>query len=182
MKCGTTDFTEQLSRIAAATPEALFIAGWVIEAGRITQQARDLPLLNAAGEPTRFLGTDTWDNPLLVDNTDAKLEGSFFSGHFSATTDSPSGKAFVDAYHAAYGVLPIGGHAVSYDATKILLAAIQRAGSFEGEAIRDQLAATQNYIGATTIAGYDENRHPTKSAVIFTIQDGEKQFYKHIDP
>ena len=177
-----TDFTEQLRRIAAATPESLFIAGWVIEAGRITQQARDLPLLNAVGEPTIFLGTDTWDNPLLLNNTAAKLEGSFFSGHFSATTDQPNGKAFVDAYHAAYGALPIGGHAVSYDATKILFAAIQRAGSFEGAAIRDQLAATQNYIGATTITRYDENRHPTKSAVIFTIKNGEKQFYKHIDP
>ena len=177
-----TDFTEQLSRIAAVTPEALFIAGWIIEAGLITQQARALPLLNAAGEPTLFLGTDTWDNPLLLNNTDAKLEGSFFSGHFSDATDKPSGKAFVEAYQAAYGELPIGGHAVSYDATKILFAAIERAGSFDGEAIRDQLAATKNYIGATDIAGYDENRHPTKSAVIFTITNGEKQFHKQIDP
>ena len=177
-----TDFTEQLTRIAAATPEALFIAGWVQQVGPITQQARALPLLNAAGEPTLLLGTDTWDNPILLDDEDAEIEGSFFSGHFSAATDKPSGKAFVEAYQAAYGELPLGGHAVSYDATKVMLAAIERAGSFEGEAIRAQLAATQNYIGATNIASYDENRHPTKSAVIFTIKDGEKQFYKQIDP
>ena len=50
------------------------------------------------------------------------------------------------------------------------------------EKIREQLAATENYIGATTIASYNENRHPTKSAVIFTIKDGEKQFHKQIDP
>jgi ABC-type branched-subunit amino acid transport system substrate-binding protein len=37
-------------------------------------------------------------------------------------------------------------------------------------------------IGATTIASYNENRHPTKSAVIFTIKDGKKQFYKQIEP
>ena len=177
-----TDFTEQLTRIAAATPEALFIAGWVQQVGPITQQARALPLLNAAGEPTLLLGTDTWDNPILLDDEDAEIESSFFSGHFSAATDKPSGKAFVEAYQAAYGELPLGGHAVSYDATKVMLAAIERAGSFEGEAIRAQLAATQNYIGATNIASYDENRHPTKSAVIFTIKDGEKQFYKQIDP
>ena len=181
-KLGDTDFTGQLTRIAAATPEALFIAGWVLEVAPITQQARALPLLNAAGEPTLFLGTDTWDNPLLLNNTEAKLEGSFFSGHFSAVTDKPIGKAFVEAYQAAYQELPLGGHAVSYDATKILFAAIERAGSFDGEAIRDQLAATKNYIGATDIAGYDENRHPTKSAVVFTIKNGEKQFYKQIDP
>ena len=177
-----TDFTEQLNSIAAATPEALFIAGWVQQVGPITQQARALPLLNAAGEPTLLLGTDTWDNPILLDNEDAEIEGSFFSGHFSAVTDKPSAKAFVEAYQAAYGELPLGGHAVSYDATKVLLAAITRAGSFEGEAIRAELAATKDYVGATDIAGYDENRHPTKSAVIFTITDGEKQFYKQIDP
>ena len=177
-----TDFTEQLNSIAAATPEALFIAGWVQQVGPITQQARALPILNAAGEPTILLGTDTWDNPILLDSEAAEIEGSFFSGHFSAATDKPSGKAFVEAYQAAYGELPLGGHAVSYDATKVMLAAIARAGSFDGEAIRNQLAATQNYIGATDIASYDENRHPTKSSVIFTITNGEKQFYQQIDP
>ena len=177
-----TDFTEQLTRIAAATPEALFIAGWVQQVGPITQQARALPLLNAAGEPTLLLGTDTWDNPILLDNADAEIEGSFFSGHFSAATDKPSGKAFVEAYQAAYGELPLGGHAVSYDATHVMLTAIERAGSFDGEVIREQLAATENYIGATDIAGYDANRHPTKSAVIFTVTNGEKQFYQQIDP
>ena len=177
-----TDFTEQLTRIAAATPEALFIAGWVQQVGPITQQARALPLLNPAGEPTLLLGTDTWDNPILLDNEDAEIEGSFFSGHFSAATDKPSGKTFVEAYQAAYGELPLGGHAVSYDATHVMLTAIERAGSFDGEAIREQLAATENYIGATDIASYDENRHPTKSSVIFTITNGEKQFYQQIDP
>ena len=67
-----------------------------------------------------LLGTDTWDNPILLDNEDAEIEGSFFSGHFSAATDKPNGKAFVEAYQAAYGELPIGGHAVSYDATKVV--------------------------------------------------------------
>ena len=176
------DFTEHLTRIAAAAPEALFIAGWVQHAGLITQQARAVPLLNAAGEPTLLLGPDTWDHPILLNNANADVEGSFFSGHFSATTDQPSGKAFVEAYQAAYGELPLGGHAVSYDATKVLLEATARAGSLEGEAIRKQLEMTQNYIGATTIASYDENRHPTKSAVIFTVKNGEKQFYKQIDP
>ena len=179
---GNIDFTEQLNRIAAATPDALFIAGWVQQVGFLTQQARALPLLNAAGEPMLFLGTDTWDHPILIGNPDAGIEGSFFSGHFSEATDKASGQAFVAAYQSAYGELPLGGHAVSYDATKVMLDAIARAGSFEGAAIRTELAATRNYIGATDIAGYDEKRHPIKSAVIFTIKNGQKQFYKQIDP
>ena len=179
---GDTDFTEQLNTIATTLPEALFIAGWVQEVARVTQQARALPLLNAVGEPTLLLGTDTWDNPILLDDEDSEIEGSFFSGHFSADTNEPNARAFVDTYEATYESTPTGGVAVSYDAVKLLFEAVERAGSLDPEEIRKQLAATENYIGATRVASYDENRHPTKSAVIFTIKDGQKQFHKQIDP
>ena len=176
------DFTAQLMNIAAAKPDALFTSGFVQDIALITQQARAVPLRNAGGEPTIFLGADSWDNELLFNNEDAKTEGSFFSGHFSPDTDKPTALAFVDTYESIYESTPTGGVAVSYDAVKLLFEAVKRAGSLDSEEIRKQLAATENYVGATTIAHYDENRHPIKSAVIFTIENGEKQFYKQIDP
>ena len=176
------DFTAQLMNIAAAKPDVLFISGFVQDIARITQQARAMTLQNAAGEPTVFLGADSWDSELLFNNEDAEIEGSFFSGHFSPDTDEPTALAFVDTYESIYESTPTGGVAVSYDAVKLLFEAVERAGSLDPEEIRKQLAATENYIGATTIASYDENRHPTKSAVIFTIRNGEKQFHKQIDP
>ena len=179
---GVSDFTAQLAGIADLQPDVLFIAGFVQETALITQQARAIPLLNADGEPTIFLGADSWDSELLFDSEDAEVEGSFFSGHFSPDTDEPTARAFVDTYEFIYNSTPTGGVAVSYDAVKLLFAAIELAGSLAPEEIREHLAATQNYIGATAIASYDENRHPTKSAVIFTIKDGKKQFYKQIDP
>ncbi len=178
----TSDFTTQLTKIAAAKPDALFIAGFVQATSLITQQARAISLRNADGEPTVFLGADAWDSELLYGNPDAEVEGSFFSGHFSPETDAPTARAFVDAYKSIYDVTPTGGVGVSYDAVKLLFEAVERAGSLDPEKIRDQLATTENYIGATTIASYDANRHPTKSAVIFTIKDGQKQFFKQIDP
>lgn len=178
----SSDFTAQLTNIAAATPDVLFISGFTLDVALITQQARAIPLLNADGEPTTFLGADSWDSELLFDSEDAEVEGSFFSGHFSPDTDEPTARAFVDTYESIYNSTPTGGVAVSYDAVKLLFEAVERAGSLDPEKIQEQLAATENYIGATTIASYDENRHPTKSAVIFTIKDGKKQFYKQIDP
>ena len=177
-----SDFTAQLTSIAAARPDALFTSGFVQDIALITQQARALPLRNAVGEPTIFLGADSWDNELLFNSESAKTEGSFFSGHFSPETDEPAARAFVDAYESIYESTPTGGVAVSYDAVNLLFEAVARAGSLDPDAVRQQLAATENYIGATTIASYDENRHPTKSAVIFTIKGGAKQFYKQIDP
>ncbi len=177
-----SDFTAQLTNIAAAKPDALFTSGFVQDIALITQQARTIPLQNAAGEPTIFLGADSWDNELLFGNENAGVEDSFFSGHFSPDTDEPMARAFVDTYKSIYESTPTGGVAVSYDAVKLLFEAVERAGSLDPDKIHQQLAATENYIGATRVAGYDENRHPTKSAVIFTIKDGNKQFYKQIDP
>ena len=177
-----SDFTSELTNIAAAKPDALFIAGFTRDIALITQQARTVVLQNATGAPTVFLGADSWDSTLLFDDENAQIEGSFFSGHFSPDTHEPTARAFVDTYESTYDATPTGGVAVSYDAVKLLFEAIERAGSLDPDEVRQQLAATENYIGATTIASYDENRHPTKSAVIFTIKDGKKQFYEQINP
>ena len=50
------DFTSQLTNIAAAKPDALFIAGFTRDIAVITQQARAIPLQNATDVPTLFLG------------------------------------------------------------------------------------------------------------------------------
>ena len=179
---GATDFAAQLTRIAAAAPEAVFLSGLPPEVALVTKQARALPLQNTAGEPTLFLGADVWDNPTLLDNEEAAVDGSFFSSHFSPDTDEPSARVFIDTYQALYGIAPTGGDAVSYDAVRLLLEAAERAGSLDADAIRRQLLATEQYAGATRIAGYNENRHPTKSAVIMTIENGAKKFYQQVDP
>ncbi|MYF97590.1 ABC transporter substrate-binding protein [Candidatus Poribacteria bacterium] len=179
---GTDIFTEQLTQIADMKPDVLFTAGFAQDIVNITQQARAIPLLNADGEPTVFLGADSWDSELVFGDENAEVEGSYFSGHFSPETNEPMARAFVETYMSVYDSTPTGGVAVSYDAVKLLFEAIERAGSLEADDIRDQLAATENYVGATSIARYNENRQPTKSAVIFTIKDGQKQFYQQIDP
>lgn len=179
---GTEEFTETLTQISELKPDALFTAGFVQDITYITEQAREFPLLNAQGEPTIFLGADSWDSILLFEDENAEIEGSYFSGHFSPETNEPNARAFVDIYESIYESTPTGGVAVSYDAVKLLYEAVLRAGSLDAEAIRDQLAVTENYVGATSIKRYNENRQPTKSAVIFTIKDGQKVFYQQIDP
>lgn len=179
---GTEDFTETLTQVADMKPDALFTAGFVEDIAYITKQAREFPLLNAQDEPTVFLGADSWDSILLFEDENADIEGSYFSGHFSPETNEPNARTFVDTYESIYESTPTGGVAVSYDAVKLLYEAAVRAGSLDAEAIRDQLAATENYVGATSIKSYNGNRQPTKSAVIFTIKDGQKVFYQQIDP
>ncbi len=177
---GDTTFTEQLGRISEAEPDVFFISGLVSDMTHVVRETRTAPVLNAQGTPVVLLGADAWDNPLFLDAVLADVEGSFFSGHFSAESTEPGARMFVEAYVAAYQRTPSGGDAVSYDAVWVLSEAVERARSFEGEVVRNQLTATRDYGGATQIARYDENRHPTKSAAILTIRDGERRFFKEV--
>lgn len=179
---GQTDFTMQLTEIAASAPAALFLPGSDEEVALLTAQARALPLRDAGGEPTVFLGADAWDNPALLENEEAAVDGSFFSTHFSPDTDEPAARAFVDAYRTRYGIDPTGGDAVSYDAVRLFLEAAARAGSLDANSVQRELLATERYAGATYVSHYNEARHPTKSAVIMTIADGVKRFLQQVDP
>ena len=77
---------------------------------------------------------------------------------------------------------PDGGAALGYDALRLTVQAMRRAPNLTLTEIRDQIAATNNYSGATFISGYDHNRHATKSAFINRIINGEAKFHKLIQP
>ena len=133
-------------------------------------------------QPALLLGADAWDNPALLEGGGAAVDGSFFSSHFSPDTDEPTARAFVDAYVARYAIPPTGGDAVSYDAVRLFLEAAARAGSLEADTVRLEMLGTRQYAGATRISHYNDDRHPTKSAVIMTIENGVKRFYRQVDP
>jgi branched-chain amino acid transport system substrate-binding protein len=214
---GDTDFTPQLTAIAAQAPGVVFIPGFVPEVPLAIKQARSIPQKNATGIAATFLGGDGWEDPRLVPLAGAAIEGSYFTTFFSPGTpedvalnvseiyESVSGmtpgaypamdydvvkliaeamlaQSFVGAYESMFGMIPDGYAAMGYDALRLVATAIRRAGCVDKEAIRDQLAATRTYRGATYIHSYDENRHPIKSAVIMQIKNGRIQFHKQVEP
>ena len=178
---GDTDFIAQLTTIADAAPDVIFSTGFSPEVPLLVRQARE-----EIGITATFIGGDSWDNTALIEAAGAIIDESFFSSGFSAEADpSDLGEdayQFVTAYTAMFGMLPDGGAALGYDALRLVVQAMRRAGDLTPTAIRDQLAATMNYSGATFISGYDENRHTSKSVVIKRIINGEVQFHKLIEP
>ncbi len=177
---GDTDFSAQLTAIAEAAPDVFFLPGFAAEIPLVIQQAKRLGITGV------LLGGDSWDNAALISDNSEILEGSFFSSLFS--TDVAPGDLgedadqFITAYTSIFKVPPAGGAALGYDGVRLVVQAMRRAGDLTSIAIRDQLAATMDYSGATFISDYDENRHPNKSAVINQIVNGEARFYKLIEP
>ena len=177
---GDTDFTAQLTVIAKAAPDVFFLPGFAAEIPLVVEQAKVLRITGI------LLGGDSWDNaPLIADNSEI-LEGSFFSSLFSA--DIAPGDLgedvdrFITAYTSIFEVAPAGGAALGYDGVRLVVQAMRRAANLTPATVRDQLAATVDYSGATFISGYNENRHPNKSAVVNQIVNGEARFYKLIEP
>ena len=89
---------------------------------------------------------------------------------------------FVEAFKAANGDEPDAFAALGYDAMYLMADAINRAGKADPEAIKDALAATQDFAGVTGTLSMDENHNPVKAVVILELKDGVQTFRDKILP
>ena len=176
------DFKGQLTKIRDAGPDAIWVPGYYTEAGLICQQAREL------GIKVPIMGGDGWDSDQTVQIGKGAVEGTYFSNHYHADEDRPEVKKFVDAYKATYKnpdgspKVPDAMAILGYDAMKLMADAITRANSTDGAKIRDALAATKNFPGASGNITIDENRNAKKPIVILKIEGGQFRYVSRVNP
>jgi branched-chain amino acid transport system substrate-binding protein len=174
---GDKDFSAQLTAIKAAKPDAIIVPGYYNEAGLIVRQARQL------GIKVPLFGGDGWEAPELLQLAGAEaLQGTYYSTHFSSESTEPLAQKFVAAYKAKYNETPDAMAALGYDSAMVLADAIKRANTTEGPKVREALAATSNFPGATGATTLNEKRDATKPAVIITAKDGRFQYVETISP
>jgi len=169
------DFKSTLTKIKAANADVIFVPAYYEEVGKIVKQAREL------GITVPMLGTDGWDDAKLVEIAGAaSLDNTFFSTHYSAQDKEVQG--FVEAFKAEYNKDANVFAALGYDAGKMLIDAIKRAGSDDPEKIRKALEETKDLQVATGTITIDKNHDPIKSAVILEMKNGEKILKEKITP
>jgi branched-chain amino acid transport system substrate-binding protein len=174
---GGKDFNAQLTAIKAAGVEGIFVPGYYTEAALICRQARELDMTMP------LFGGDGWEAPQLIEIGGAAVEGCYYSTHYSPQVDTPAVKAFVAKFKARYdGQIPDAMAALGYDSAGLMVDAIRRAGSTEGAAVRDALAATKDFNGVTGKTVMDKDRNPTKSAVVIMVKDGKFKFVETVAP
>ena len=64
----------------------------------------------------------------------------------------------------------------------VIMDAIEKAGSADPKAIRDELAKIEGFVGATGNITLDENGDAVKSAVINKVENGEFVYLTTVEP
>jgi branched-chain amino acid transport system substrate-binding protein len=171
------DFKAQLTKIKETNPEAIYACGYYTEAGLIARQAREL------GITVPLLGGDGWDSDVTVQSGGQAVEGAYFTNHYAPDQDRPEVQKFVADYKARYnGKVPDAMAILGYDAMRLMADAIERAGSTDGAAIRNALAATQGFPGASGTITMDEHRNANKPAVVVQIRGGKFEYVTEVAP
>jgi branched-chain amino acid transport system substrate-binding protein len=180
-KAEDTDFSGQITDIKNLDPQPsmIFAAAVPFEVGTLIKQIRD------AGITIPIVGGDGYDTPSLLELAGDQAVDVYFTTHEGIYGDqSPESKTFTDAFNTEYGKMPDSIFAaLGYDGINLLCDAIKRAGDTDGEMVREALAATTGYKGATGEISYvDGSQIPAKSVAIIVTKDGKFELVKTTVP
>ena len=177
------DFSSQLTKINNSGAEVLFTPQYYNEVALIVQQAHQL------GWNKPIVGSDSWGSAETVKLCGKDCYGLFFSTHYAAAGAKGATKAFIDRYQKEHGYVPDDVAALTWDAMRIVQAAIEGAGELTGDiekdriAVRDALASIKDFDGITGKMTFTEVGDPIKCAVVVRISDaGEFEFFKSVCP
>jgi branched-chain amino acid transport system substrate-binding protein len=164
---GNADFTPVLTKIKARKP------------GLLALYAVDADFQNAIRQWYGLGGGVPLTGRVLVDQVPKEImESGFLDGTTSVqpydpSVDTPGNKAFVEAFRKLHNVPPILVSFESYEAMKVLIDAIRRAGKADPAAIRDALVTTKMPSMLGTVIDFDDHNLAHNNAIILTIKGGK---------
>ncbi len=147
------------------------------------KQAHDL------GYQGPIMGADAWGSAELMTLCGKDCIGQFFSTHYAAAGAQGATKEFIDRYNAKYKYVPDDVAALTWDATRLVLQAIQSAGKVEKDIkaqrklVRDALANIKEFAGITGNMKFAGTGDPNKCAVVVQISpEGKFEFKETVCP
>jgi len=170
---GDKDFSAQIAKVKALgeQPDFYYISAVPDDIGTTVKQFRE------AGITGPIVGGDGYDTPLLVEVAGDAANNVFFTTHALMDPDNGSDavKKFIADYNAEYGHDPENAFAaLGYDTMKLIVDAIQRAGSTDGAAIAKAIEETQGFPGVAGELNYSASEHvPRKGVTMIEVKDGK---------
>ena len=176
---GSVDFSGQLTNIASANPDVLFLPVYYNDVALIAAQAAD------AGLTATMLGVDGWSSVLDSVSDVALVEGAYYCSGYSVEDTRDLVVNFLADYAEKYdGAVSNMFGAQGYDAAWILcdaIAAAEESGAKPGsdaysEAVIAAMSATDKEF-VTGHVSFDDHNDPQKTAAIIQITDGAESFW-----
>jgi len=167
------DFAAQLTKLAAANIDLLFLPYYPVTVGPALTQVKNM------GLDVTCMGGDGWDG--IEGEYAAEAEGHYFSNHYSTENDKEVIQTFVAAYKAKYGDVPNALGALGYDAVYLMASAIDKADSTDADDIIAALHET-SLVGVTGDIVFDANGDTIKDISIIKVVGGELKLEKVITP
>ena len=167
---GTTDFSDILKRVKAATPDVLMAASVRLEdLVTITRQMREVDL------NVKMLSSVPYG--LLPDYyKQLGKEAEFvYSGSFWDTgLPYPGNREFVTAYEKEFNRTPVVQSAASYAGCRLLVEMVQRTGSLDSDKLREALLGFRTKTVVGDFAVDDRGFQIAHKAITIQWQDGKQ--------
>lgn len=168
------DFSAVLTNIAKQNPDILYLPDYYQKVSLIGKQARD------KGITAAFLGGDGWDSTEL---DFATMDGGYFTAHYSSDDPRPEVANWVSKFKEKYGIDPDSFATLAYDATKLVLKAIEDANSNDPAKIKEAMQSIKGFPVVSGNITFDADGNPVKSAAILQVQkDGGYKFITTVNP
>jgi len=161
-------YRRALRRVAAQRPDVLFLSALAPDLIKLMNAARAMPQL----KDVPFVGGDSFNTPGLIDQAGDAADGAISGTAWIATESTPGNAAFVEAYRQTLGYQPDQFSAQAYTGVKLLALAIQRAGSTDRRAVRDQLARLRDVDTILGRFSFNARRAPVYKPVVQQIRAG----------
>lgn len=172
------DFSNILQKVKTLQPDVVYVPGYVRDSGLLIKQAVSL------GIQRTFLGADGWAGSLIYNYGGDALEGNYYSAHWHPEVNFPQSVQLQKLYKQKYGSEISNMNApLTYDAVMLLADSIRRANSLDPKKIRDAIAETKGFQGATGNITLDEQGDPlNKPMVIMKLGKNAPMYYKTYQP
>jgi branched-chain amino acid transport system substrate-binding protein len=172
------DFANLLKKVKTLQPDVVYVPGYSRDSGLLMKQAASMEI------QTTFLGADGWAQLIKYDIGGNALEGNYYSAHWHHDVSFPQSIHMKKMYYQKYkSKIPHINAPLSYDAVMLLTDAIRRANSLDAKKIRDALAETKGFQGATGTITFDEHGDPlNKPVVIMKLGKDAPMYFKSIQP
>jgi branched-chain amino acid transport system substrate-binding protein len=162
------DLAAIIGKIKASAPEAILLPNSTVSV------LATGTLLRQAGVQAVLIGPDSWSRMRL--RSLPEFDGCYMVTNWCPGVKSPESEKFVEAYRKKFNAEPTETAALTYDACRVLFAALRLQTDISPRAIRDTLTTMADVDCVSGRLQFRDGVDPVKSLTLIRFKSGQEIF------